>query len=84
MEYLRMKCPRAQTLLENFSAAATKYVDAAGKLSNLAGSHDYEQFMAAQGHAEQTGASCRAALTALQKHRLEHSCNVAIQSPGWY
>jgi hypothetical protein len=70
--------PTAQTLLENLFAATVKFADATGKLSNLVGSHDYGQFMAAQEHAEQAGAKCRAALTALEKHRLEH------QSPGWY
>jgi hypothetical protein len=78
-----MECPTAQALLENFSAAATECVDAAGKLSNLFGSHDYDQFMAAQRYAKQTGAKCRAALAALEKHRLEHSCNFAIRRPSW-
>jgi hypothetical protein len=72
-----MECPTAQALLENFFAATKKFADAAGKLSNLVGSHDYEQSRGAQGHAEQTSAKCRAALAALQKHRLEHSCNIA-------
>jgi hypothetical protein len=77
-------CPTAQALLENFSVAATEYVDAAGKLSNLVGSNDYDQFIAAQLYANQTAVKCRAALAALENHHLEHSCNVAIRSPGWY
>jgi hypothetical protein len=81
-----MECPTAQALLKDFSAAATEYFDAAGKLSNLFGlfgSHDYDQFIAAQRHANQTGAKCRAALAALRKHRLEHSCNIEIRRPNW-
>jgi hypothetical protein len=77
-------CPTAQALLENFSVAATEYVDAAGKLSNLVGSNDYDQFIAAQRYAKQTAAKCRAALVALNQHRLEHSCKIAIRRPSWY
>jgi hypothetical protein len=69
-----MECPTAQALLEDFFVATAEYFDAADKLCTLVGSHD--QFTAAQGYAKQTGAKCRAALAALEKHRLEHSCRV--------
>jgi hypothetical protein len=50
-ESLRMECPTAQALLEDFSAATMEYFDAADKLSNLVGSHD--QFLDAQQSAKQ-------------------------------
>jgi hypothetical protein len=78
-ESLQMECPAAHALLEDFSAATMEYFDAAGKLCNLVSLHD--QFIAAQWHAKQIGAKCRAALAALEKHRLEHCCDIAIRSP---
>ena len=47
-----MECPTAQKLLEDFSAAATEYVGAAGKLSNLNGSHNHDEFIAAMRYAK--------------------------------
>ena len=66
----------AQALFESYSVAATEYFEAAHKLAHLVGSH--HEFAAAQQHAEQTGGKCRAARSALEKHRLEHGCNIAL------
>lgn len=71
-----MKCPTAQALFESYSVAATEYFEAAHMLAHLVGSHD--EFAAAHRHAEQTGGKCRAARSALEKHRLEHGCNIAL------
>ena len=71
-----MECPTARLLLEDFSVAATEYFEAARKLANLVGSHD--EFAAALQHAQQTGGKCRAARLALEKHRQEHGCKIAI------
>jgi hypothetical protein len=71
-----VECPTAQALFESYSVAATEYFDAARKLADLVGSHD--EFAAAQQHAKQTGGKCRAARLALDKHREEHGCKIAI------
>ena len=71
-----VECPTAQALFESYSVAATEYFDAARKLANLVGSHD--EFVAAQKNAEQTGGKCRAKRLALEKHRQEHGCKIAI------
>jgi hypothetical protein len=71
-----LECPTAQALFESYSVAATEYFDAARKLANLVGSHD--EFAAAQQHAKQTGGKCRAERLALEKHRQEHGCKIAI------
>jgi hypothetical protein len=70
------ECPTAQVLLENYFVAANEYFDAADKLSNCVGSHN--EFEVAQQHAQQIHAQCGAALAALEKHRREHRCNIAI------
>jgi hypothetical protein len=53
-----------------------EYFGAADDLANLVGSH--AEFKIAQQHAQQLHAKCREALSALEEHRLQHGCNMAI------
>jgi hypothetical protein len=71
-----MEFPIAQVLLENYSVLAMEYFGAADDLANLVGSHD--EFEVAQRYAQLVYAKCREALSALEKHRLEHGCNIAM------
>ena len=71
-----MECATAQLLLVNYSVVAMEYFGATDNLANLVGSHD--EFKVAQRYAQQLHAKCREALSALEKHRLEHGCNMAI------
>ena len=66
-------CSAAETLFEHYISATTEYFQATHKLCNLVGLHD--QFDAAQQQTEQAGAKCRAALLAIEKHRVEHNCS---------
>lgn len=71
-----MECQTAQALFESYSGAANEHFDAADKLSNVVGSHD--EFEAADRQAKQTSRKCREARWALEKHRLEHGCNITM------
>jgi hypothetical protein len=71
-----MECATAQLLLVNYSVVAMEYFGAADDLANLVGSHS--KFKVAQQHAQQLHAKCREALSALEEHRLQHGCNMAI------
>ena len=71
-----MECATAQALLVNYSVVAMEYFGAADDLANLVGSHS--EFKVAQQHAQQIRAKYRAALLALEKHRREHCCEIAI------
>jgi hypothetical protein len=70
-----MECVIAQLLLLDYSVVATEYFGAADDLANLVGSHS--KFKVALQHAQQLHAKCREALSALEKHRGEHGCNIA-------
>jgi hypothetical protein len=67
-----MECPTAKSLFDDYARATAEYVEAADKLSILAGSH--EHFSDAQQLAEQTHGKCQRARLALEKHRAEHNC----------
>jgi hypothetical protein len=71
-----MECPTAQALFESYSVAANEYSDAAEKLSNFVGSR--VEFEAPDRQTKQTSRKCREARWALEKHRLEHGCNIAM------
>jgi hypothetical protein len=66
-------CSTAETLFEHYISATTEYFQAADSLSNLVGLHD--RFAVAKRQTEQAGAKCRAALLAIEKHRVEHNCS---------
>ena len=71
-----MECATAQALLVNYSVVAMEYFGAADDLANLVGSHS--KFKVAQQHAQQLHAKCLKARSALEDHRLEHGCNIAM------
>lgn len=71
-----MECPTAEALLVSYSVVAMEYFGAADDLANLVGSHS--KFKVAHQHAQQLHAKCREALSALEEHRLQHGCNMAI------
>ena len=54
-----------------------EYIDAAGELSSLVGSH--EEFAATQLHVKQARLKCRAARVGLEKHRVEHNCRLGSE-----
>jgi hypothetical protein len=66
-------CSTANALFEHYISATTEYFEATDKLANLVGLHD--EFIVAKRHTEQAGAECRAALLAIEKHRVEHNCS---------
>ena len=70
-----MDCPTASYLLEAYARATAEYVEAVNRLSNLAGLH--EHFADAQQRVEQTHTRCQLARLALEKHRVEHKCDIA-------
>ena len=72
-----MKCPRAETLLEEFSVAAMEYFDADDDLANLVGPDDGSEV--AKRYAQLVYAKCREALSALEEHRLTHGCNTGFE-----
>ena len=69
-----MECATAQALFEEYSATSAEYFRSADKLADLVGSH--VEFEASQLATEQLHTKCRAAFSALDKHRREHGCAI--------
>ena len=74
--YLRMVCPTAKILFENYADAAMEQFEAADALATLVGLHG--QFEEAKKHAEQAHAKCSIARSALEQHRAQHGCRKGI------
>jgi hypothetical protein len=70
----KTECVTGRALYEEFAKATRAYFEAVGNLSNLTDSD--EQFAAAERHAKEAFRKCRAAHSALEKHRAEHKCTI--------
>ena len=75
---IMMNCPIAEALLDEYAIATVKYFDAAERLTSLPVSH--ADFKDAKFLVEEAAMECRQTRLALERHRLEHDCMVAVAS----
>jgi hypothetical protein len=69
---LRMRCPTAQGLFEEYAEATREYFEATDELSNVVGQH--RRFDEQKEYVERVRKKCSTARLALEQHRAEHSC----------
>jgi hypothetical protein len=70
-----LECPTAIILSDAYYMATADYFEAVDNLCSLVGTH--EQFASAREYANRMHVKCRAARSALEKHRVKHGCFTA-------